>query len=172
MIVNRFELCEKSVTRVNWSHEEVWNNFDVVFGHFTIRKYAFMNWTNITFLRDPIERVISEYGTLRKDEDKYMGMSLEEYAYLNRNLLTWMLDGSIDKLAFIGFVEEYEESLIRLESFLNRKIITISKERENHSNYKNSKYKKYIPTDKERRIIESYNKLDIELYKGAYETIR
>ena len=78
----------------------------------------------------------------------------------------WMLNGSIDKLSFIGFVEKYEESLERLESFLGKKLIRI---RQKNDNYRNNKYKKYLLTEEERKTIESFNKLDIDLYNKAYK---
>jgi len=168
-IVNRFVLCERVYPKRFHIIDE--KNYDIIFGHFTIRKYGMMGWPFITFLRDPVERVISEYNALKRENEKYFNLSVVEYASLNRNLLTWMLNGSIDDLSFIGFVEKYEESLERLESFLGKKVIRIGRARKNHSNYKNRKYKKYMPTDEERKIIESFNKLDMELYREAYETI-
>lgn len=161
LVVNRFVLCDKIFQKnfrvINWE------DFDVIFGHFTIRKYALMEWPFVTFLREPIERVISEYSVLRREDKKFKGLSLIEYAYLNRNLITWMMGEDINKFLFIGFTEKYEESMNKLENLLNKKIIRIA----SGSNHRNFKFPKYVITEEERKEIESYNQLDIDLYNKA-----
>lgn len=162
-IVNRFVLCDKVFPR-RFGYID-WKNYDVIFGHFTIRKYKRMEWPFVTFLRDPVERVVSEYSVLRKGKKKYKNLSIVEFAYLNRNLMMWMMSGSIDKFLFIGFVERYEESINKLGKLLNKKIIRI---RSGH-NHRNLKFLKYKLNDEERKKIEEYNKLDIDLYNKALE---
>jgi len=162
LVVNRFVLCDKVFQKRHWK------DFDVIFGHFTIRKYKFMKWPFVTFLRDPVERVVSEYSVLKRNAKDFKNLSFVEFAYLQRNLIIWMMMGdSIDKFLFIGFVEKYEESISKLENLLNKKITRLAPRTGNSRNYRNLAFPKYVPTAEERKEVESYNQLDINLYNKA-----
>lgn len=163
LLVNRFVLCDKIFQK---RFESVnWKNHDIIFGHFTIRKYEFTGCPFVTFMRDPIERIVSEYSVLRRDKEKFENLSIVDFSYLQQNLMTWMTGGDINKFLFIGFVEEYEKSMVKLEEMLNTKLVRVNA-KENHRNFKFPKYKLTV---EEKEIIKSHNKLDIDLYNKAYE---
>jgi hypothetical protein len=143
--VVRLDLCRKQSVLVNMVDvkKAYLSKFPkVVHGHFKINElHEFIslpkNIKIITWLRDPVERVISNYFYLSKrlhDEldEKRRGLnilskmerSLLEYAQndLNRNRMTKFLEGmALEDFAFIGFVENYEEDLSRLGKLMNWK---------------------------------------------------
>jgi len=131
----------------------------------------------ITWLRHPVERVISNYFYLEKilreelDEEKKglnilakMQKTLREYASTeaNRNRMSKFLDGAdLSALFFTGIVEYYEEDLAALASMLGWKEYTILK----HNITGNRP-----DVDKETiEFIRSLNGKDCELYQRALE---
>lgn len=131
----------------------------------------------ITWLRDPVERVISNYfylSKILKDEVQEerkglrilskMQKTLLEYAALerNRNRQTKFLEGiEISDLAFIGFTERYEDDVQELGNILKWSN-TVSV---NH-NATGSMYKTRVDEDI-RREIARLNSADIDLYERA-----
>jgi len=97
----------------------------VIHGHFPAKKYRtrFPNAVYATWLRDPVERVVSNYlywqrshipGDRRWEQVTTQKMSLEQYAQLNfsRDLQrAFIFPLSIEEFDFIGITEEYDRSL-------------------------------------------------------------
>jgi len=157
-------------------------NIKVIHGHFRYKDLVEMLEISeevpvITWMRDPVDRVISNYYYLSeilakelKEEKKGLNIlakmqrSLIEYARneISRNRMYKFLDGMTpDKFRFIGIQEHYEEDLVDLmkalgnESFPNYHVNVTGKKRE-------------VPED----IIEeikSLNALDMELYEEALQ---
>lgn len=152
----------------------------VIHGHFRYRDLVDLldipeTIPVITWMRDPVERVISNYfylsGILAKElqEEKKglnilakMQRSLIEYARneISRNRMHKFLDGmSVDKFRFIGIQEHYEEDLADLMAELGFKDYPVF-----HVNVTGKKHE--VPEE----IIEeikSLNALDIALYEEA-----
>jgi hypothetical protein len=98
---------------------------DIVMGHFKKTKYLHTGYPMITWLRDPVERVISNWiqqGT-KWDEAKlsaptYYNLvkdkTLITYAKIWNQAQWWYCDGSIDDFLFVGICERFDESVEKL----------------------------------------------------------
>ena len=97
----------------------------VIHGHFPAKKVhdLFPNAVYVTWLRDPVERVISNYlywqrsdipGDRRWEQVTAQNMSLEQFAQLDfaRDLQEAFLSPlAVEEFDFIGITEEYDRSL-------------------------------------------------------------
>ena len=133
----------------------------------------------ITWLRDPVERVISNYYYLSQrlheelDEKgkglnilKKMEKSLLEYAEneISRNRMNKFLDGArVEDFAFVGLVEHFKEDLDRLSNVLNWKETPYVK-------VNVTKKKKPLVSDDIRAQIATWNRDDIDLYNYVKES--
>lgn len=131
----------------------------------------------ITWLRDPVERVISNYFYLKSrleeelDEESKglnilskMQRTLIEYARdnVNRNRMSKFLKGAeISKFDFVGIMEHYNQDLDYFAELIGIKEI--------HNFHHNpTSMKKDVPEDI-RKEIEELNHDDIELYQNGIE---
>ena len=82
----------------------------IIYGHFTTRKYMYLNPTLITFLRNPVERVISQYFYNRKKECP--DCDILEYAKIPkyRNIMTKQIV-DLSYFDFIGLQDYFWGSL-------------------------------------------------------------
>jgi hypothetical protein len=111
-----------------WKGER-YEDADIIMGHFKKTKFLHTGYPMITWLRDPVERVISNYTqqltkwpkakakaptyyNLVKDE------TLMTYAKVWNQLQWWYCDGSIDDFLFVGICERFDESIERLGKIL------------------------------------------------------
>ena len=132
----------------------------------------------ITWLRDPVERVISNYFYLEKRlkeelEEERKGLnilskmqrSLMEYAgaEINRNRISKFLNGAqIKDFTFVGIQEHYSEDLRILASILGWNDF-----QELHHNQTGKTKREISPED--RAEIARLNPLDMALYQEAME---
>lgn len=131
----------------------------------------------ITWLRDPVDRVISNYYYLSKilrkelqEEKKELNIlkkmqrSLLEYASAegSRNRMHKFLgDLNIEDFKFVGLVEQYDEDVKELGHLLgweNAHVVEV--------NRTGSKNKAFVDQEMRNRIAE-LNSLDIEIYNQA-----
>ena len=129
----------------------------------------------ITWLRNPVDRVISNYYYLAKRlaeelDEKGKGLNilskmqrtLMEYARddWNKNRISKFLQGvTLDQLAFVGIQEHYTEDLRALAELLNWKEFPEFRH--------NTTPNKYEVSPEERAEIAALNELDVALYKEA-----
>jgi len=157
----------------------VYKSPSVIHGHFTLE--LLQNHINIpvnipiiTWLRDPVERVISNYYYLYKrldeelNEEKKglnilskMRRSLLEYAHdeKNQNRMSKFLEGvEIEEFFFIGIVENYNQDIKILGQKLNWSNLEIVQHNKTGKSYKSK------VDEKTKEIIRSLNQKDQTLY--------
>jgi hypothetical protein len=148
----------------------------VLHGHGAFKTYAAAvpeprrYWT---WVRDPVERVISSYFYHRKRQDdprtadkgpaKAEGLSLEQFARTpaNRNLQSRILAGApVESLGFVGVTEQYERSLARIG--LDPVLLSRSK---------NVNRARPETGEDVRALIAELNSDDADLYRRALELL-
>lgn len=152
----------------------------VIQGHYTYKSIherldLNKNVEFITWLRDPVERVISNYYFLNQiianrlkelpNENlmNRMGKSLAEFVEYeeNKNVMSKFLKGAeLESFKFIGFQHNFEEDLNRLATLMNWKTL------KNFRYNANDRKPKKIDEDM-INLIRSNNQEDIILYNNA-----
>ncbi len=113
--------------------------YSLLHGHFrfeeVVKLYENSNAKLITWVRDPVERLISNYHFFKHrlenpelnpevfEKNKHrINENLLEYAQLdeNRNRISWFIDESkIEAFFFIGIMEQFNSELMQLSKLLN-----------------------------------------------------
>ncbi len=131
----------------------------------------------ITWVRDPVERVISSYHHRLRDPDwrhpvcvelHEKKLSLEQYAALPlvRNEMTGFFGSKRpEDFLFIGVVEDFELSLLAMKRMLG--IPAADVRRDNGNPDKNADF--YAIDPRVRRKIERYNESDMSLYEKCLQ---
>ncbi|MFA9556940.1 sulfotransferase family 2 domain-containing protein [Evansella sp. AB-rgal1] len=164
------------------------NQFDCIQGHFPygIHKYIPCPFTYITMLRDPIDRIVSEYYFIKNNKKHELHhvvqhLSLEEYQNQpqNRNLQTRLISGhmsdpltiadvnkakeNIEKhFSVVGITEMFDESLLLMEKKFGWKNV---KNRKQNATKKRPALTSLSP--KTLTLIKRNNNLDNILYQFA-----
>ncbi|WP_144213664.1 sulfotransferase family 2 domain-containing protein [Shewanella donghaensis] len=104
-------------------------DIDVLAGHFPVEKYIrIIPCVNfVTFLRDPVERVISEYKHFQRH--KNLKCSLIEFASENRNINTqsrYLRSVPLASIGLVGITEQYELSIALFKSVFSIEIPQLS----------------------------------------------
>lgn len=142
-------------------YPENYRTYKVIYGHFLISKYEHLNRPIITFLRDPVERVISQYYWQRSI-GLFKRTNLKKYAKIYSNHMSFILNDNIDMIDFIGITEFMQESLKKFSSYFN-------------INVPDKFEKKRVGKNKEdidietRNYIKELNKKDYDLYQKGLE---
>jgi hypothetical protein len=164
-----FKLKRKENKKIKTEHPLIIENqlyppvnyekYDVIFGHFKYDKYEHLNRPMFSFVRHPVDRMISNYYYF-KGSYKKMGqnLSLIEFSEMWKNHMTDVL-GDISKYEFIGVVENFDKSLKRM-----CKILGILAPKRVISRRVNKRYKPNEISKKIRARIEKMNLKDMELY--------
>ena len=114
--------------------ESDFDNIAIIHGHFLTDLFDFLekDIKYAIFLRDPVERVISNYYFFKRNNFKNShictmiaeGLGLEEYAELNssQNVQSFFLANKpIECFDFVGVCEEYEKSVLLFDRLFNVK---------------------------------------------------
>jgi len=136
----------------------------------------------ITFLRDPIERYISQFNYILAHFNK--NMSFDHYLSLHRfqNFQIKKICGydnlqkginEINRYGFVGLTDRFDESITFLSKNLGVNYINIKINKRN--TIESTNLTKYLSpsdlTDKQFRKVTDNNKLDIDFYKYVEEQI-
>lgn len=152
-----------------------------IHGHFAADKYdyIFPGSKKITWVRDPVERVISQYYYWQRHPDRASFVcnallrekySLIDFASLDaiRNYQSKFLRGqSVDDFTCVGIQEYFDESMkqilkcLEVDMHLENQFLSKNK---NPNKKVNQQYD--IPAN-ERRIIQELNSVDYEFYNSA-----
>lgn len=159
---------------------------NVIHGHIKISQLSAIIEGNkpkiICWLRDPVERVISNYyfsmervmeGKAREHKNETRDYSLLEYASLdeNRNRACMLLDNiDPEDIFFIGFHEQYEDDISILGEKLDWPMFIDIPHQKDGSDFKETntcKTQYEDITDEMRAEIADLNDLDVTLYEKA-----
>lgn len=98
-----------------------YDKHDVIFGHFVWTKYDHLKRPKVVFLRDPVERIISNYFYYEGFYKNKLGR--KEYNIFEfmeddlwKNHMSYVL-GDITKYDFVGIVENYYASIRKFCNF-------------------------------------------------------
>jgi len=163
------------------SRNDIQTRFDIVHGHLNAAALDIVMDKDaivVTFLRDPVQRVLSSYFFHKNPETKNVlgekvrsqSMSLEEFADMpgQRNLQTKMIAPvGRDRLDFIGISEQFSTSLERLSDILP---IRLELPKSLNVNKKKSVGGTYDIDSKTRDFIVNRNTKDIELYQSVCDS--
>lgn len=144
--------------------------FDVIHGHFPYKKYEYLKLPMITWVRHPVDILISQFHVLSKHNVTPRSpkihlrvvrkeISMTEYAEYkgSHNTLHKFIGGvDLDKFAFIGITEHYAHSLCRFRGWNRLPIPNV------FPIYNSQSYPDV--SEEVRNHIASFNKKDIELY--------
>jgi hypothetical protein len=140
--------------------------------YINFQKHTNKSLNYITFLRNPVERYMSQYN-----HDREMGFTRDFEHFLSRdymvNFMVNKIAGEnnlnnayklIDKYVFIGDTDRYQKSLNYLSDILNCRFYNLNENVNERKN--NPDYLSYSDLSrKEKLIVEERNKLDIKLYE-------
>lgn len=160
------------------SYNELSAKFDILHGHINLKRASHLITQEtfiLTFLRDPVQRVISSYYFHARPETQNVlakhvqsnKMSLKEFANMpsQQNLQSAMVRPiGRQRIDFVGISEDFENSLIRLGNALSIKLKPHHTQNVNPS--KDVKHSYQIDNDLTQYILEK-NLKDLELYNWA-----
>nr|MDJ0518102.1 class I SAM-dependent methyltransferase [Trichodesmium sp. MO_231.B1] len=145
----------------------------VIEGHFRAGKYdkLFPNARRITWLREPIHRLISDYcfRHISNPTKDYLNQGgLLKFAQDNSNLMTYCVNGkSLDYFDFVGITEYFAEDLLELKNILGWSDYEVIYQNRNP-------YPEYVEFQKkvlsDQRLMDELaaaNSQDMELYAAA-----
>ncbi|NEP40359.1 MAG: sulfotransferase family protein, partial [Okeania sp. SIO2H7] len=145
----------------------------VIEGHFRAGKYdkLFPETKRITWLREPIHRLISDYcfRHISNPTKEYLNkQDLLKFAENNSNLMAYCVNGkSLDYFDFVGITEYFEEDLLALKNLLGwSDYQVIYQNRNPYPEY--LEFRKEVLSDKKLMDeLANANSQDMELYAAA-----
>lgn len=167
------------INAVKYFLSELDNKDKIIHGHFNYSDVKSLhektNSKIITWLRNPVERVISNYGFFKKrifestndkELERRKDETLIEYAFLenSRNRMSKFMSGiDLKDYFFVGITEHFNDDIQILSKQLSWSKIDIPRINDN------SEFKSKLPqvSSEEKRKIEELNKEDMELYFKA-----
>jgi hypothetical protein len=141
------------------------NKIEIIHGHFPYCKWKEVRGNYITFLREPVSRVISQY-VYDKECPTPIGTAnakdgIIKYAERTANMMTAFI-GDINNMDFIGITEQFDDS-IKYINYVYGLELPIGYEKKNVRN----PLERIELTNKEIKAIYHINKQDCELYEQA-----
>lgn len=174
---DRKSFPDKTIPEITQFKSELPNSIRAIHGHFNFCDISDLKEQHhakvITWLRDPVERVISNYSFFKKriaenpadpELQKRKAETLMEYARMenSRNRMYKFMKGlPVKDYFFIGITEHMAADMQSLAKMLNWKPVSIPRINDN------TVFKKFLPAvnNSERREIAELNKFDLELYQ-------
>ncbi len=143
----------------------------VIHGHIIMNQLSYQK-TNfyLTWLRDPVERVISHYYYWKNKPDtnihpieyriKYENLSLVDFSNIScmQNIQSYFIGEDIELFNFVGLIEYYKESI----ELLGKKL-SVDFQYDSNTRYRVNLNKKEV-SQIEKRIIMENNKKDLQYY--------
>lgn len=151
-----------------------------IVGHFNADRFIdiYPEATYITWVRDPIQRLISNYnyylkggtyyGQMNDQKRTYDLIDLETYCThkLNINTMSQQINIPLSKFKFIGIVEKYEEEIIRFKELTGIDITNDSNYANINPDKKNVKESYSINEQQKQKLITLHDR-DYKLYNDC-----
>lgn len=155
-------------------------NYDIIHGHFHVGKYAFLypDADFITFMRDPVERVISCFyyfkyvasrnpATVKRNPNITLvannQLDLIEFARLDmmKDIYSRYIGGwPLEKFKFIGITEQFRESIMILNKIFGINLAERHERPGNNEKYENE-YRPYL------RELRAANHENMRIYEAV-----
>ena len=156
------------------------NTAKLITGHFKADKFEsiYPDATYITWLRDPIERLLSYYyyyliqdpGRYGNNATKHRSYDIVDLDYFvtrpyNNNSMSAQLNRSLDTFKFIGISEHFDKELERYDSIMGTNLAS----NKNYTNHnvnptKSTHTEKYTISDELKQKLIELNREDYDLY--------
>jgi hypothetical protein len=137
-IKSDWNLYDRPDFRYRIDRSEMFDGYDVVRGHFPYYRYYHLKenhgWKMITWVRDPIERLLSQYNhfrtrplykkvSYRRIVKRTRKINIVQFSKIQSNFLTRYLGEDPSIYDFIGVVEEHDESIKRFNKQFGLRLI-------------------------------------------------
>jgi len=139
--------------------------YKMIYGHFSAEKWKKLGLPIVSIVRDPVERVISNYCVWKKVGRKGYYRNIKEvwgirrYAEYNSNFMSGQLGEDLDSFLFIGIQEKYNKSIRKIGGLLG---ITFPRDIGVH----NKTPDRLEIRQEDKDYIESVNQKDRKLYEN------
>ena len=134
-------------------------------GHFPSQRYLpyFDKGTFVAFVRDPVQRVVSEYrhAVRLNGETEPLSVFCRRPVQTNRQWKFLKAIG-INNMAFVGITEQYERSVARINTIFGTHIPLL---RKNVGKQRIEEEHRVVPED--ARLIQRLNTADLDLYEAV-----
>jgi len=138
--------------------------YDAIEGHFYAKKYLSLKdeYKFVTFLRDPVARVISHFHIIISRQDK-LGLDIRKFAYIYRNFHKALLGDDLSLYEFIGITEMFNFSV---QQFYEKFEIPQNKrlKLKGRGRVRRGATRRRKITDSDKEYIKKINKEDYEIY--------
>jgi len=162
----------KEWVNIKMSEQELYEQYNIVRGHFPYQRLHYLKkhgWNLITWVRDPIERLISHYSVfmygakkIRPEvENIIRGMDIVEFGKFLNNFSTRFTGEDPSIFDFIGTVEEFDKSVATFNEQFDCNLKFVQR-------YKVTKNKKEV-SPKIREELKQHLLKDYEFYEKVVE---
>jgi hypothetical protein len=179
-LLSRLKRIKTSLS-AHYNRNRIVDRYKIVHGHFYGTKYKSLPGRKyyVTFLRDPVERVISNYFYIKSNPSRShpdaisihrRNLSLEEYVESaeSRNLQARFLAGlDLDRFQFVGITEHYNRSI----SLFN-KLFGVNLRGDVHQNVTRARPSIDMIDPLLRKRIITLNERDVALYAEGVDHFR
>ena len=151
--------------------------FQIIHGHFKAIRYKHYNRPFITWVRNPLNRIVSHYsyslkrkrwrvaGGMARDYERKV-KPFDQYIIENSNFMSRLLDGvPIKRFAFIGVLEFWKESI---EEFGRLIGMDLSRFIELGKHDRKKSYR-VTPTKEDLKLFADINQRDYDLWERCSE---
>ena len=156
-----------------------YENCDVIMGHFPYQMHYYLKvkhgWKMITWLRDPLEQLISHYSWIHNKPNikstpvmkKIRKMSIANFSKYSSNFYTRMIGSNPSIFDFIGIVEEFDKSIETFNNQFDCDLQPIDKIRRNINIWK-----KIEVSEEVREKLKQNHLRDYEFYEKVIKRYR